>query len=255
MNFFEAIFLGLVQGLTEFLPVSSSGHLAFFQKIFGLAQAPIFFDTMLHGATLLAVIFYLRNDLLGIIRNIKGNLRLILLLLVATLPAVFVGLFLRAATEESFNSGFWLGVGFLITAFIIYITKFYKDIGKSFEKINFNDSFWVGIFQALSIFSSISRSGATISSAILVGIDRKAALKFSFLLSIPAILGAIILQISDIKNVSGSEIYYSAIGFLPALIFGFLSLKFLDKYIANKKFSVFAYYCLAIGLITLIFIH
>lgn len=256
MTVFESVFLGIVQGLTEFLPVSSSGHLALFQKLFGLPEAPIFFDTMLHGATLIAVVFYLRKDLLNIFKNLKENVKLIILLIIATLPAVFVGFFLKGIVEESFNSGLWLAIGFLITAIIIYFTKFFKEIaGKSFEKINFKDSIFIGVFQAFSIFSSISRSGATISSAIFSGIERRAALKFSFLLSIPAILGAIVFQIFDIKNVSNSELFYSLIGFLPAMIIGFLSLKFLNKYMSNNKFSLFAYYCLAIGLITLIFVH
>lgn len=254
MDLIQAIFLGALQGLTEFLPVSSSGHLALFQKLFGMASAPIFFDTMLHGVTLLAVIFYLRKDILGILKNIKQNQKIIWLAAVATLPAVFVGLFLNNFIEKSFNSGFMIAIGFFITAVMLFATNFFKEGGKDFGKINFKDAGIIGIFQAISIFSSISRSGATISSAIFSGIDRKSALKFSFLLSIPAILGAMVLKVSDIGAVSSSEIFYSLVGVIPAALLGFWSLKFLDKYMANKKFAIFGYYCIFAAIISLLLI-
>ena len=255
MDIIQAIFLGIVQGLTEFLPVSSSGHLVLFQKVFGFKEAPVFFDTILHGATLAAVIFYLRKDILDIIKDIKNSQKIIILVALGTIPAVFFGLFFRDTIEKSFNSVWLLSAGFFITALMLFATKFLKENGKNITGISWIDSLVVGVFQALSILPSISRSGATISSGIFMGIDRRSALKFSFLLSMPAILGAIVLQVFDINGVSSGEIFYSIIGFFPAMFLGFWSLKFLDKYMANKKFSLFAYYCLVLGFLSLIFIY
>lgn len=254
MDAFQAIFLGVVQGLTEFLPVSSSGHLVFFQKFFGIQEAPVFFDTMLHGATLVAVVFYLKKELIDILLNIKKNQKIIYLLIIGTLPAVLAGFFLRDLIEKSFNSVWMLSLGFFITGAMLLITKFFNGEGKNLTGIGKLDALIIGVFQALSILPSISRSGSTISSGIFMGIDRASAFKFSFLLSIPVILGAMVLQIFDISRISGSEITYSFIGFLPAMLLGFWSLRFLDKYMANKKFSLFGYYCLVLGVICLVLI-
>jgi undecaprenyl-diphosphatase len=252
MTAIESIFLAIVQGLTEFLPVSSSGHLVLFQKIFGIQEAPVFFDTMVHGATLAAVIFYLRKDILDIIFNIRKNSGLIINIIIGTLPAVFFGLFFKDFIEKTFDSFLILSLCFFITAVILFLTKFFGENGKDISQINKKNSFLIGIFQAASILPSISRSGATIASGIFQGINRKSAFKFSFLLSIPAIAGAMVLQIFDIGNVSANEIYSSLWGVLPALIFGFMSLRFLDKYMANKKFSVFFYYCLLLSIVSLV---
>lgn len=252
MSILQAIILSILQGLTEFLPVSSSGHLVLFQKIFGINDPPIFFDTMVHGATLVAVIFYLRKDLINILFNLKKNTNLIICLIIGTLPAVFFGLFFKDIIEKTFNSLPMLSLCFFITAVILYITKFFKEDGRDMEQINWKDSLVIGMFQASAILPSISRSGTTIASGIFQGLSRKTALKFSFLLSIPVILGALVLQISDIGVVSSNEITSSLIGFFPALILGFLSLKFLDKYVVNKKFSLFAYYCLFLAVVSLV---
>lgn len=252
MTIVESIFLAIVQGLTEFLPVSSSGHLVLFQKIFGMQKAPVFFDTMVHGATLAAVIFYLKKDILDIIFSPKKNFRLVVNIIIGTLPAVFFGLFFKDFIEKTFNSLLLLSFCFFITALLLFLTKFFGEEGKDVQQINVKDSFIIGIFQASSILPSISRSGATIASGIFRGLDRKSAMKFSFLLSIPAIAGAMALQIFNISNVSLNEIYSSLWGFFPALIFGFVSLKFLDKYMTNKKFSVFSYYCLLLAIISLV---
>ncbi|MEK7664809.1 MAG: undecaprenyl-diphosphate phosphatase [Patescibacteria group bacterium] len=254
MDIFQSVVLGAIQGITEFLPISSSGHLVLFQKFFNLKEPPIFFDTTVHAATLLAVVFYFRKDIFEIVFNIKKNAKLIFYLALGTLPAAAFGLLFKSQIEKSFNSVFLLSTGFFITAVIIFITKFYKKTGKSIEQLNWLDSLIVGIFQAVSILPSISRSGATISSAIFMGADRNTAFKFSFLLAVPAIFGAMVLQIFDINEVSQNELLASVAGFLPAMIFGFLSLKFLGKYMANDKFSLFAYYCLFLGFISLLLV-
>jgi len=251
MDIIQAIILGVAQGLTEFLPVSSSGHLVLLQKIFGINNPPIFFDTMVHGATLIAVVFYLRKDLMEILMNLKKNMRLIWLIILGTLPAVIFAVVFKDLIEKSFNSLFWLSICFFITAVLLFIAMRVKDGVKDMSKITWKDSLVIGAYQALSILPSISRSGATIAAGIFQGLDKKTALKFSFLLSIPAILGAIVLQISDMGSVSTGEIQAAVFGFIPALVFGFLSLKFLDKYVANKKFVGFAYYCVFLAVVSM----
>lgn len=255
MDIIQAIILGVVQGLTEFLPVSSSGHLVLFQKMFKLEEAPIFFDTLLHFATLLAVVFYLKKEILDILVNLKKNINLIWILILGTLPAVTFGLLFKDFIEASFSSFAWLSAGFFATALLLFATKFLKEGFKDMQKINWKDSLFIGIFQAISILPSISRSGATISSALYRNIKRDDAFKFSFLLSIPAIFGAMVLQILDFNwNKLNGGLLPNVLGFFAAAIFGFLSLKILEKMITRGKLHYFAFYCFALGLLILIFI-
>jgi undecaprenyl-diphosphatase len=256
MDIIQAIILGIVQGITEFLPVSSSGHLVLFQKLFGLKEAPIFFDTLLHFATLMALIFYFRKEIVDILVNFKKNINLIWLFILGTLPAVIFVLLFKDQVEESFNSVWMLSAGFLITAALLFATKFLREGEKDLHNISWLDSIIIGIFQAISILPSISRSGATVSSALYRNIKREDAFKFSFLLSIPAILGAVVLQIFDFnwQKLNGG-ILPNTLGFLAAAIFGFLSLKLLERIMVKGKLYYFAIYCFALGLVILFFVH
>jgi len=255
MDIAQSILLGIVQGLTEFLPVSSSGHLVLFQKLLGFAEPPIFFDTLVHFATLLAVVFYLRKDIINILMNLKKNLNLIWLLILGTLPAVIFALLFKDYIESSFNSLWMLSAGFFITAALLFITKFLEEGRKDLQKIDWKDSVIIGAFQAIAILPSISRSGATISSALYRNIKREDAFKFSFLLSIPAIFGAMVLQIFDFnwQKLNGG-VLPNILGFVAAAIFGFLSLKLLEKIIKTGKLHYFAIYCFVLSLVILFFI-
>ncbi|HQK64028.1 MAG TPA: undecaprenyl-diphosphate phosphatase [Candidatus Staskawiczbacteria bacterium] len=256
MDIAQSILLGIVQGLTEFLPVSSSGHLVLFQKLFGFQEAPIFFDTLVHFATLLAVVFYLRKEIWEILTNLKKNINLIWLLILGTLPAVVFALLFKDYIENSFNSVWLLSVGFFITAALLFATKFIGNGKKDMQKINWVDSIIIGIFQAVAILPSISRSGATISSALYRGIKREDAFKFSFLLSIPAIAGAMVLQIFDFNpgNLNGG-FWPNALGFVFAAVFGFLSLFILERIAQKGKLYYFAIYCFALGGAILLFVR
>ena len=252
MDIIQSLILGIVQGMTEFLPVSSSGHLVLFQKLFGLREAPIFFDTLVHLATLLAVVFYLRKDIINILMNLKRNANLIICIIIGTLPAVAFGLFFKKEIEATFDSLPLLSAGFFVTAILLFLTKFFKEGEKDLSKINWIDSLLIGVFQAVSILPSISRSGSTISAGLFRGIKREDAFKFSFLLSIPAIFGAMVLQIFDFdwNNLDGGFLV-NFIGFLTAAIFGFLSLKFLEKIAVKGKLYYFATYCLILAILVL----
>jgi len=257
MDIIQAIILGIVQGLTEFLPVSSSGHLALFQKIFGMAEAPIFFDTLVHLATLLAVVFYLRKEILHILETLKEKqtIKLVLLIILATIPAVLAGLFLEDKINSIFNSLSLIGVCFLITSVILFATKFFANYKKEEKDLNWFDALFVGVFQALAILPGVSRSGSTISASIYRGLKKEDAFRFSFLLSIPVIFGAFILQWAKQDFVLLSNGFWpSLLGFLFALIFGFLSLKIIERVIIKGKLHYFAIYTLILGMITLIFI-
>lgn len=265
MDVIQSLVLGAIQGITEFLPVSSSGHLVLFQKIFGLKEAPIFFDTLIHFATLLAVVFYLKKEIFSIIKNIKQkeNQKLVALIVLATIPAVFVGFLLRNNINDIFNSLELLSITFLITALILFATKFFENGQKSLEKLSWFDSLFIGIFQALAILPGISRSGSTISAGLFRGVKREDAFKFSFLLAIPVIFGAMVLQLFDPSSLAKGEGFdfnlnnlnsgflANFVGFVTAAVFGFLSLKILEKITAKGKLHYFAVYCLALSLIIL----
>lgn len=245
MNGLFAGLLGVVQGLTEFLPVSSSGHLVLFQKLIpGFSQPGITFDVILHFGTLFAVVFYFRKDLL------KINLKYLWFLGIGTIPAVLVGLFAKDWVEGLFDSGSTLWLEFLASAFINFLI--WKIIPKKGE-VNTKNSFVTGIAQAIAIIPAISRSGATIFSGLAQGIKAEEAIKYSFLLSVPAVLGANILEISKISgNLGGINAYEYLIGFFAAFISGFFAIKLVSKLLLNRKFLWFAIYCVAISIVTLL---
>lgn len=258
MDIIQAIFLGVVQGLTEFLPISSSGHLAIFQKVFGLKESSIFFDTIVHLGTLLAVVFYLRKEIFYILKTIKEKetIRFIFLIFIATIPAVFAGLFLEDKIEGIFNSMALIGICFFITSIILFLTKFFARYEKNEKDLKWYEALFVGIFQAFAILPGISRSGSTMASSIFVGLKKEDAFRFSFLISIPVILGAFILQfIKQDFVLFGNGFVQSLLGFMTAIIFGLLSLKIIEKTIIRGKLHYFAIYTLILGIIVLIFIH
>lgn len=256
MDIIQSLILGVIQGATEFLPVSSSGHLVLFQKIFGFKEPPIFFDTLIHTATLLAIIFYLRKEIWNIIfgLNKKETRKLAGLIILATIPAVFVGFLLKDSIENVFNSFLLLATSFLITSAILFATKFFEFGQKNMQELSWLKSFFVGCFQALAILPGVSRSGSTISAGLFFGLKRDEAFKFSFLMAIPVILGAMVLQLFDFnwQNLNGGFAVNIA-GFLAAMAAGFLALKILEKITIRGKLHYFAVYCLLLGVSILFF--
>ena len=281
MSIFTAIILGIIQGLTEFLPISSSGHLVLFQKIFGITAPALFFDTMLHVGTLAAVCTVLRRDILEILRRLIQPLTAYLI--IATVPAVIFALAFNKPIERAFESGQFLGYAFLATAALLAGAELLsKRTGrtsdsktektgetetpaKNSKTMSWLDALIIGVMQAIAIIPGLSRSGATISGALCRKLDRDFAARFSFLLSIPAILGALLMQTRDLlkrgnmPSDSGS-IGAAAIiaGTASAAIAGFFAVRFMLKIIREKSLWGFVIYTGILGLLVLIdqfFLH
>ncbi len=246
MSFPLAVFLGVVQGLTEFLPVSSSGHLVLLQKVFGLTEPPVFFDTMLHLGTLLAVVAFFGREVIGEIGD-SGAVRKII---IGTAPLVVLGLLVQPFVKEIFGSLLVVGVGYLITAALLFWSKSFSIGQKKFTGLTPRQTLLIGGFQAVAIFPGISRSGATIVEGLAQKLSREEAFKFSFYLSVPAVLGANILQLKDLSNIN--FLPQSFLGMMAAFVVGYFSLKLLQKVLIAGKLYYFSAYCLLAGLISLL---
>lgn len=251
MNLIQALILGIVQGLTEFLPVSSSGHLVLFQQWFGFQEPALMFDTFLHIATLLALLIFFGKRLLNF--SIKDWL----LVGIATVPAVIVGVGFKHQIEALFAHDQWLGIEFIVTGLINFYTDWRLNslpIEKTSDQISWWQSLGVGIAQAFAIIPAISRSGSTVAGAVSMKISREKAFDFAFLIAIPALLGAAVLQGKDILEVGVGEVNWLmwSVGGLAALVTGFLSLKLLKYMMLKAKFEWFGWYCVILGAVVMI---
>jgi undecaprenyl-diphosphatase len=250
----------VVQGLTEFLPVSSSGHLVFFQSLFGMEEPQLFFDVMLHFGTLLAVMVYFRTDLLEMIQAIglrlKGRregekeIKLFLWIILASLPTGLMGILFKDWFESLFSKPKIVGIMLLVTGLILWLTRWNGKQEKTIKEMRWFDALFIGVAQGIAIIPGISRSGSTISIGLFLGLNRELAGRFSFLLSIPAILGATLLEIHKLDSLAKLET--ALIGAAVAFVTGILSLTLLMKIIRMGKISNFAYYCWPIGAIMII---
>ncbi len=260
MSMLQAIFLGVVQGLTEFLPVSSSGHLVFFQSLLGLKEPPIFFDVMVHVGTLLAVVVYFRTDIWKIIEGIGSALRkkegnqegvkLLLFIILASIPTGLMGLLFRDWFESFFSKPQWVGGMLILTGLVLWFTRFVKGEGRPLPRMEWVDAVFIGIAQGLAIIPGISRSGATISIGLFCGLDRELSGKFSFLLSIPAILGATLLEMKKVDSMG--SLWPILFGSVVAFGVGILALTFLIRIIKIEKIFNFSYYCCGMGILMII---
>ena len=250
----QAIILGFIQGLTEWLPISSTGHLRIAERLMGL-QVPLLFDVTLHVATLLVILLYFRTDVKNILlalvrRDFKSeNGKLIPLIIVGTVPTALLGIVFGDALDTYFNSFLALGAGFVVSGVVLYVSKFSREIK---DDVTYVDALLIGIAQGVALFPSVSRSGTTIAIALLLGISRKKAFKFSFLLSIPAVIGALGLTLYQQEEaalaLAGIGLTEIVVGCAITIIVSFLALKLLWKTLANKKFYVFAFYCWLVGI-------
>ena len=259
----KSIILGIVQGATEFLPVSSSAHLVIMQDLLNTnwnALDAASFDVALHLGTALAVIVVLRED----IKNILGDLfvkkvkpdeesgrSIFWYIVLGTIPAVIVALSFKSTIEELFISPKFSGVTLLVTGLILLATKFVPNLKGSFRKIGFWQAILVGCAQAIAIIPGISRSGSTISAGLFLKWDPKFAARFSFLLSLPAIIGASILALPHISSASFSLLSVF-VGFLSSFIVGFICIKWMLSIVSKSKLWLFSPYCLLVGALVLI---
>jgi undecaprenyl-diphosphatase len=252
MNWFEAAILGIIQGLTEFLPISSTGHLYLGRHLFGLDDAGLFLDTMLHLGTLIAIITIYWRELLAMIRRPLS--RISLLVVVGTVPTAFIGFMFEDWFEKIAQTGSTIGWEFLATGLLLWTADAFKEKGKkSLEEIGYDDAFIIGLFQGAAIMPALSRSGLTIAAALFRRIDKATAAYFSFLLSIPSIAGAVILQGKKLIDGGTEALPLSAlmIGTACSAVFGYIAVKWMISLLKTGSLKGFAIYVWILGLVVL----
>ena len=271
MTFLQAIILGIFQGISEFLPISSSGHLVVLQNIFGIKEGNLFFTEMLHFGTLISIFIVFFNDIIKIIteffkmigqsiKNKKFKItniyqQLAIFIIVGSIPTAFIGLLFQDTFEKLYSSLFSISIAFMITGFILWIVDKRSRGSKKVKDMTYGDALIIGTFQGIAIIPGISRSGSTIAGGLFRGLNRNLATEFSFLLALPATFGAALLGIKDAIETS-SEVYFSlplVTGVLISAITGIISLRLLIKLLQSKKLHYFSYYLWALGIILLIY--
>lgn len=286
MTIVQAIILGVIQGLTEFLPVSSSGHLAIMKNILRMdLETGALYDVLLHVATLVAICIVMRKDIaklilefISIVRDVFTNFlifidrithkddqyyikimssayrRFVVLIIVSSIPTAIIGFLLNDIIETVENELLVPGICLIATAVIILISDFLADGTKKPKDATVYDAFAIGTAQGIATLPGLSRSGTTITACILCGFDRKFAVKYSFIMSMPAILGALILKLSKISSetVTGGDIAVYIVGMVIAAVVGYFALIFTTKLVQKKSFKYFAFYCFGIGVVSII---
>jgi undecaprenyl-diphosphatase len=258
---FQALILGIVQGLTEFLPISSSAHLILFPWFFGWTDTlvdTLSFDVALHAGTLVAILWYFRKDWIGLAKGFFRILSkrsaedaeewLILYIILATIPAALAGLFLEKVVEETFRNPLLISLPLIIVSFLMIYAERRPCSSLPLTKMTLKNSFTIGVAQAIALLPGVSRSGITITTGLLRGYEREAATRFSFLLSTPAIAGAVILHLRHLFFGTGlQDGHIFAIGFFSSAVSGYLAIAFLMQYLRKHTLNVFAGYRLMLA--------
>lgn len=270
MNLIDALLLGILQGLTEFLPISSSGHLVLAKELLNLQSSNITFEVFVHFGTFISVIILFWQDvkmiLTSLLQALKNPLklsylfkenehfRLAVFILLGSIPAGIIGIAYDNEVEVLFNDAKFVSVMLLVTGTILYITKFANP--PEGGKVGFWSTIVIGITQAIAILPGISRSGITISSGIFAGVARENAAKFSFLLSLPVILGATALKSVEVVTSDTTFTQYMVylIGTISAALSGYVAIKFVISILKKKKFGWFSFYCFIVGILGILFI-
>ena len=295
MTLLQAIFMGVIQGLTEFLPVSSSGHLALFKILFGVeTDTGLLFDVLLHVGTLIAICTVYYRDIakmivegLCIIRDAFCNIgiffqnigtfvkhkggqemdsghrsyrrivnssyrKFVMLIIVSTIPTGIIGYVGKNAVANASEILIVPGICLIITAILLFVADLLKSGEKLPKDVTYTNAFLIGIAQGVATLPGLSRSGTTITACLLSGFNRKFAVKYSFIMSIPAILGAMVLELKDFSAaVAGTEIVYYIVGMVIAAVIGYICIKVMLFVVGRKRFRGFAIYCLIVGLISI----
>jgi len=257
MSLLEAIILGLIQGISEFLPVSSSGHLLVFHHIFGItAEDNLTFIIVLNMGSLLPLIFVFRKDIWALIKN--PFQKTTALLAIATVPLVVVTLLFEGFIESMFHMVHYLPIGFVITGVVLLLSDRLKKNVRDMESLSYFDAFLIGCAQAVAVFPGISRSGSTITATMARGINRENAAKFSFLMSVPAAIGAMLFRISRIlanpELIEGLNFLNLGAGFVTSAVTGYIAINFMLAIVKRAKLKYFAfYYVFALAVLIFLF--
>lgn len=261
--------LGVLQGITEFLPISSSGHLVILQNLFGIKEPEVLFDASLHLGTLLALLIYFRHDIMNMLldaiyyikshpenrssvnKKTKGNLNLLLSIILAQIPTATVGLIMEKPAEFFFSSTFGVGLMLIITSIILALSSLVSDSYMRKENISPLSSFVIGTLQGIAVIPGISRSGITIVCGMALGLEKGLCARFSFLISIPAIIGAVCLRLLK-EGIHSIEPYPMIAGVLMSFVVGLIALHLMIKMVKRKRLIFFAPYCILIGLLCIL---
>ncbi|MDE4077978.1 undecaprenyl-diphosphate phosphatase [Methanosphaera sp. Vir-13MRS] len=270
LDIISAIILGAVQGISEFLPISSSGHLVIVPHLLGV-ETGLAFDVILHVGTLVAIFTFFWKDIINIIKGFivsiinltegfdkfKDGLRRVpeerfaWLILIATIPTGIIGLLFNNAVETIFRGTVFVGLFLIITGIILYYSERHSSGNITEKDMSFKQAITIGICQGIAVLPGISRSGATIASGLCLGLNREYAARYSFLLSVPAVVGAAVFKVKDLAIIDATTTVLVA-GFLSSVIFGYLSIKLLMKMIEGWSLDIFAYYCWIVGILTFV---
>ena len=256
MSIFEALVLGLVQGLTEFIPVSSSGHLILAHELFGTTESTLIFDVALHIGTLMALIIFFWKDLLGLVKNSfakNSEGRLARIILVATIPAAIIGYLFSDWIDVNLRKPETVVVTMIIMAVLMLLTEKYSSKKRKISSVSMTDGINVGLAQALALIPGVSRSGATITAGMARGLTRADAARLSFLMAMPITFGAIVGSLLGAESGElGGQKGVFLVGIVASLISGFIAIRFLLKFLSSNSLAVFAYYRIALALIVFV---
>ena len=267
MNIIQAIIIGIVQGLTEFLPVSSSAHLVFAHNILNV-ESSLAFDVFLHLGTLIAVLWYFRWDIIKMLKSwwlsigdlLQGRFmqgfrddpykRLAWYVILATIPVGIVGVLFEDSVDALFAGALYVPAFFLfVTGTILYLSQRMPGGNINLHNITKKEALFMGLGQACAVLPGLSRSGTTISAGLVAGLDKEFAAKFSFILSIPAIFGAFVFKLKDIGSAMDANFLPIFLGFIASIIAGYFAIKWMLDLIQNKSLDIFAYYCWVVGIV------
>ena len=271
MGYFEAVVLGLLQGLAEFLPISSSGHLALAQNLFGVeADKVLLFAVLLHLGTLIAVFVAYWRDIWELIVELCVTIKdlctgkglsleerpvrkLGVMIIVATIPTAVIGLLFNDFFEGLYSSMVAVGIGFLITGVLMFLAEKMGSANRDIRKMNCRNAVFIGVLQGIAIYPGISRSGSTLVGGLTTGLKREFAVKFAFLISIPSILGSVVLEAPKALegDLDPSLLGPILAGMLVAAVSGYFAIKTMIRIVSNKKLSYFSYYVWILGLCTI----
>ncbi len=263
--------LGLVQGLTEFLPISSSGHLVLFQTVLDLEGPKLFYDLILHFGTLLSILVYFRKDFSAPVTSVMGRfgsgtdgaknarvpwrddqqLRIWVMVMVGSIPTFFLAFLLHIPAEKAFLSIRLAATALIVTGLFLALTHYFKKDKRGIAEITIRDALVIGVAQGLAVFPGISRSGITIAAGMMMGLEGKASARFSFLLSVPAILGALVFKILEQKGIDGNSIPTALVGCAVAFLSGLFAIRSVIGLVSVGRIYLFSFYCIPLGLAVL----